>query len=235
MATIALPQLRAAAGLRRLRALAQPLCGLAAAAVLLAVAPSAWSSCSARRPRSDAVRVAAGAQPSPRAARLARDAEPAARPGADQPGRDPPLRTAAGAAWPALSWNRPGGRPAAAAAPARRLPPRRSPASSRPGPAGPLPIIAPDGRTPFEAYRRPVRRQRPAQGRPGHRRPRPQRPRHPPGHRDPAAGDHPVLRALCRGPAGLDRHGPRPRPRGAARDARWSRWTIPTTIPAPTP
>ena len=33
------------------------------------------------------------------------------------------------------------------------------------------------------------------------------------------AGDHPVLRALCRGAAGLDRHGPRPRPRGAAGNA----------------
>ena len=53
------------------------------------------------------------------------------------------------------SWNRPGAvaAPPPPGAPAGRRP--RSPASSRPGPAGPLPIIAPDGRTPFEAYRRP--------------------------------------------------------------------------------
>jgi hypothetical protein len=52
------------------------------------------------------------------------------------------------------SWNRPG---AALAPPAPGAPLPAAPIAGfyTPGPAGPLPIISQDGRTPFEAYRRP--------------------------------------------------------------------------------
>jgi uncharacterized protein len=67
-----------------------------------------------------------------------------------------------------------------------------------PGPGGPLPIIAQDGRTPAQAYARPFQ----PNG----------RPKVSAGDRDLAPGDHPVLRGLRRGPPGLDRHGARARP-----------------------
>jgi len=62
---------------------------------------------------------------------------------------DRPLAPLAGA-----SWNRPG---AALPPPAPGAPLPAAPIAGffAPGPAGPLPIIAQDGRTPFEAYRRP--------------------------------------------------------------------------------
>ena len=59
-----------------------------------------------------------------------------------------PLATSAGA-----SWNRPG--KALPPPPGAPLPASPIAGFFAPGPAGPLPIIAPDGRTPFEAYRRP--------------------------------------------------------------------------------
>ena len=88
-----------------------------------------------------------------------------------------------------------------------------------PGPGGPLPIIAQDGRTPAQAYARPFD----ANGRPkvalviG-------------GLGLNARATRQAIETLRpeitlsfvplrRGPAGLDRHGPRPRPRGAARGA----------------
>ena len=52
------------------------------------------------------------------------------------------------------SWNRPG-KALPPPAPGAPLPPAPIAGFFAPGPAGPLPIIAPDGRTPFEAYRRP--------------------------------------------------------------------------------
>ena len=52
------------------------------------------------------------------------------------------------------SWNRPG-RPVPPPAPGAPLPAAPIAGFFAPGPAGPLPIIAQDGRTPFEAYRRP--------------------------------------------------------------------------------
>ena len=51
------------------------------------------------------------------------------------------------------TWNRPG--PATPPAPGAPLVPSPIAGFFAPGPAGPLPIIAPDGRTPFEVYRRP--------------------------------------------------------------------------------
>ena len=52
------------------------------------------------------------------------------------------------------SWSKPG-RPLAPLAPGAPLPAAPIAGFFAPGPAGPLPIIAPDGHTPFEAYRRP--------------------------------------------------------------------------------
>lgn len=52
------------------------------------------------------------------------------------------------------SWNRPG-QPLAPPPPGAPLPAAPLAGFFAPGPAGPLPIISQDGRTPFEAYRRP--------------------------------------------------------------------------------
>ncbi|HZZ69258.1 MAG TPA: divergent polysaccharide deacetylase family protein [Phenylobacterium sp.] len=52
------------------------------------------------------------------------------------------------------SWNKPG-RPVAPPPPGAPLPAAPIAGFFAPGPAGPLPIISQDGRTPFEAYRRP--------------------------------------------------------------------------------
>ena len=60
-----------------------------------------------------------------------------------------PLAPVAGA-----SWNQPG-RALPPPAPGAPLPAAPIAGFFAPGPAGPLPIIAPDGRTPFQAYRRP--------------------------------------------------------------------------------
>ena len=54
-----------------------------------------------------------------------------------------------------VTWNHPTGRPLPPLAPGAPLTPAPIAGFFAPGPAGPLPIIAPDGRTPFEAYRRP--------------------------------------------------------------------------------
>ncbi|MFL5297661.1 MAG: divergent polysaccharide deacetylase family protein [Phenylobacterium sp.] len=53
-----------------------------------------------------------------------------------------------------VTWNQPLSR-LPAFAPGQPLPPAPFAGFFAPGPGGPLPIIAPDGRTPFEAYRRP--------------------------------------------------------------------------------
>jgi uncharacterized protein len=53
------------------------------------------------------------------------------------------------------SWNRPGARGLPPPPPGAPLPAAPISGFFAPGPAGPLPIIAQDGRTPFEAYRRP--------------------------------------------------------------------------------
>jgi len=53
------------------------------------------------------------------------------------------------------SWSRPGGKALPPPPPGAPLPAAPIAGFFAPGPAGPLPIIAVDGRTPFEAYRRP--------------------------------------------------------------------------------
>ncbi len=103
------------------------------------------------------------------------------------------------------------------------------------GPGGPLPVIGAGRQDAGPGLRPALRRRRQAARRPDHRRPRPQRQGDPRGDRQPAAGDHPLVRALFRGPAGLDRHGPRRRPRGAARSADGAEGLSRTTTPAPTP
>jgi polysaccharide deacetylase 2 family uncharacterized protein YibQ len=54
-----------------------------------------------------------------------------------------------------VTWNHPSGARLPPLAPGAPLTPAPIMGFFAPGPAGPLPIIAPDGRTPFEAYRRP--------------------------------------------------------------------------------
>ena len=114
----------------------------------------------------------------------------------------------------------PGGSPSAIGSPmpmTRRAPTAPLPAAPlagvvQPGPLGPLPTIAPDGRTPFSAYARPFR----SNGKPkvalivgglglNAAATRSAIERLP-------AGSDPELRALRRGAAGLDRPGPRQRP-----------------------
>lgn len=54
-----------------------------------------------------------------------------------------------------VSWNQPGGETPRPLPASGALPPAPITGFFAPGPAGPLPIIAPDGRTPFDAYKRP--------------------------------------------------------------------------------
>ena len=61
-----------------------------------------------------------------------------------------PLAPQAGA-----TWNQPGGAAPRALPASGALPPAPIAGFFAPGPSGPLPIIAPDGRTPFDAYKRP--------------------------------------------------------------------------------
>jgi polysaccharide deacetylase 2 family uncharacterized protein YibQ len=61
-----------------------------------------------------------------------------------------PLAPQAGA-----TWNQPGGETPRALPASGALPPAPITGFFAPGPGGPLPIIAPDGRTPFDAYKRP--------------------------------------------------------------------------------
>ena len=61
-----------------------------------------------------------------------------------------PLAPQAGA-----SWNQPGGELALPLPASGALPPAPIAGFFAPGPGGPLPIIAPDGRLPFDAYKRP--------------------------------------------------------------------------------
>src|SRR6185369_3477723 len=63
---------------------------------------------------------------------------------------DRPLAPQAGA-----TWNLPGGETPRPLPASGALPPAPSTGFFAPGPGGPLPIIAPDGRTPFDAYKRP--------------------------------------------------------------------------------
>jgi polysaccharide deacetylase 2 family uncharacterized protein YibQ len=61
-----------------------------------------------------------------------------------------PLAPQAGA-----TWNQPGGETPHALPASGALPPAPIAGFFAPGPSGPLPIIAPNGRTPFDAYKRP--------------------------------------------------------------------------------
>ena len=61
-----------------------------------------------------------------------------------------PLAPQAGA-----TWNQPGGETPRALPASGALPPAPITGFFAPGPGGPLPIIAQDGRTPFDAYKRP--------------------------------------------------------------------------------
>ena len=145
---------------------------------------------------------------------------PAARRRRGQPGRRAALSERA--RWPPQARRQLDPAGAAMTRRARRrraLPPAPIAGFFAPGPGGPAADHRPGRPHALRGLRPALPRQRPAQGRPGDRRPRPQRQRHPRRPSRPCRRGHAVLRALRRGPAGLDRHGPRPRPRGAAGSA----------------
>jgi len=126
-----------------------------------------------------------------------------------------------------------GSAPGAFAGPARRCRRRRWPAS-RPRPRRLLPVIGLRRLHLGQAYARPFTPTPPPRG-PDHRRPRPQRQGHPRGDRDLARRRNPVVRPYADGLQGWIDMARAAGHEVLLENGRWSRRTIRTTTPVPTP